>query len=344
MADTDTPLSVQQLKRESEQTRAGLTTTVEQLKSSVAETASDIRHRISPEAIKAEVSEYIRTRGENLVSAARQNPLQAVAVAATIAYPVLKIARSVPFPAFLVCAGLFLSGSRGQAATQKASAMAANLSDEVVRRARGVGDQIQGIKERALSAVTPDQADSPRNEGLRVADATASPAQDRAARATAAARAAANSVADAGIGAVGSLKTQAFEASDRAGKAIIQTIEQNPFLMAGVGLVVGGFVANALPNSELEEEWVGGTSSAAKRQVQAAVSRGIQTAKSAIGEIYDDASRQAEAEGLSQETIVKAAQDIGRRAQRVAEASTTAFKSPEEDHQTSSTRGDNIHG
>ena len=48
-----------------EQTRAGLTDTVEQLKTSVAETASDIRHRISPEAIKAEVSGYIKSRASN---------------------------------------------------------------------------------------------------------------------------------------------------------------------------------------------------------------------------------------------------------------------------------------
>jgi hypothetical protein len=44
---TDTR-SLQQIKRETEQTRAGLTATVEQLKTSVAETASDIRHRYQP--------------------------------------------------------------------------------------------------------------------------------------------------------------------------------------------------------------------------------------------------------------------------------------------------------
>jgi len=33
--------------------RAGLTQTVEQLRSSVTKTASDIRHRLSPDALKA---------------------------------------------------------------------------------------------------------------------------------------------------------------------------------------------------------------------------------------------------------------------------------------------------
>ena len=145
MADADTR-SLQQIKRETEQTRAGLTNTVEQLKSSVAETASDIRHRISPDVIKAEVSDYIRSRGEQLMndvtSAARRNPMQAVAVGASIAYPLLKIARAIPLPVLMVGAGLFFAGSRtGQAATQKASDMAADLSEEMVRRAHDLSDQ-----------------------------------------------------------------------------------------------------------------------------------------------------------------------------------------------------------
>lgn len=66
MPQTDTR-SLQQIKRETEQTRAGLTDIVEQLRTSVAETASDIRQRISPDAIKAEVSDYIKSRGERLL-------------------------------------------------------------------------------------------------------------------------------------------------------------------------------------------------------------------------------------------------------------------------------------
>ena len=79
--------SLGELKRETEQTRAGLTQTVEQLRTSVSETASDIRQRLSPESIKAEVSDYVRSRGERLVedvtAAARRNPMQAVAVGAS---------------------------------------------------------------------------------------------------------------------------------------------------------------------------------------------------------------------------------------------------------------------
>ena len=394
MAHADTR-SLQQIKRETEQTRAGLTNTVEQLKTTVAETANDIRHRISPDAIKAEVSDYIRSRGEQLVndvtSAARRNPMQAVAVGASIAYPLLRIARSIPFPVLMVGAGLFLAGSKtGQAVTQKASDIAADLSDEVVRRAHDLNDQVQDtassakhyasdqydrissavaggssqvkgaaeaagatiasnsekIRDSAVSAGTAlsDRASTLKDDGLRIAGSAASTAQDIASGAMETARNLASSVVGTGADAARTIGAKASDASQRAGKTVFQTIEQNPLLVAGVGLLVGGLIASALPRSDFEDELVGDTSSAAKRQVQASASNAFDTAKTAVGEIYDETSRKAESEGLTTEGIEKAAQDISGRVRRVAEAAvTTAFKSSEENHQPQ-TRGENDHG
>src|ERR1700720_1976913 len=162
MPQTDTR-SLEQIKRETEQTRVGLTDTVEQLRTSVAETASDIRQRIRPEAIKAEVSDYIKSRGEQLfndvTAAARRNPMQAVAVGASVAYPLLRMARAIPLPILMVGAGLFFAGSKtGQSATQKASDVIADLSDEVGRRAREFGDQA-GESASAAKTYVSDQLD-----------------------------------------------------------------------------------------------------------------------------------------------------------------------------------------
>ena len=394
MADADTR-SLQQIKRETEQTRAGLSNTVEQLKTTVAETVSDIRHRISPDAIKAEVSNYIRSRGEQLMndvtSAARRNPMQAVAVGASIAYPVLKIARAIPLPILMVGAGLFFAGSKtGQAVTQKASDIAADLSEEMVRRAHDLSDQVQDtalsaknyasdqyerissavaggssqvkgaadvagatigsrsgkIKDSAVSAgpAMADRANSLKDEGLRIAGSTASTVQDIASGAMAATRSVASSVADTGADAARSIRAKASNVSDRAGATILQTIEQNPLLVAGVGLLVGGLIASALPRSEFEDELVGDTSSAAKRQLEAAASKGFDTAKTAVGEVYDETSRQAEAEGLTAEGLGKAAQDISQRVRRVAEAAVTTAFAPSQDNPQPKMRGENDHG
>ena len=86
MSDGETR-SLNQIRREAEDARAGLTTAVDQLRSTVKDTATEIRDRLRPDAIKAEVSEYIKSRGEQFVSdvkdATQRNPMQAVAVGAS---------------------------------------------------------------------------------------------------------------------------------------------------------------------------------------------------------------------------------------------------------------------
>jgi hypothetical protein len=398
MPQTDTR-SLQQIKRETEQTRAGLTDTVEQLRTTVADTASDIRQRISPDAIKAEVSGYIRSRGEQLLddvtAAARRNPMQAVAIGASIAYPLLRMARAIPLPVLMVGAGLFFAGSKtGQAASQKAMDMASDLSDEVQRRAHDVRDQlgesaaaakafasdnldrlrdtVSGTdvgqvanqvnsaanrvgatlasgsdslrdKAAALTNSAADQASDLKDRTIRAVGSAASSVQDIASDATSAARRVAGSAADAGLNAAKTARDTASDLTGRAGKTFLETIEQNPFLVAGVGLVIGGLIASALPRSDIEDGLIGNASSSVKRRAQAAASQGIDAAKDAVGDVYDKAVQQAEAEGLTPDALGNAAQEIGQRVRRVAESAvTTAFEPQDKPQQN--TNGVRDHG
>jgi hypothetical protein len=347
--------SLQQIKRETEQTRAGLTDTVEQLRTSVAETASDIRQRISPDAIKAEVSDYIKSRGERLLNdltaAARRNPMQAVAVGASVAYPLLRLARTIPLPVLMVGAGLFFAGSKtGQAATQKASEAVSDLSDKVGGRARDFGNQV-GESAPAAKTYASDQLDrvsaavsGGTDQVSRAADTAAATlaatVQDIASGATSAGQRAIGTAADTGLDAARAVRDKASDLTERAGKTIFETIEQNPLLVAGVGLLVGGLIASALPRSDIEDDLVGDASTAVKRHAQTAASQGFDTAKNAVGEVVDEASQQAREEDLTPDGIGKAAQDIGQRVRRVAEtAVTTAFEPTEDDHQSSAHEG-----
>src|ERR1700730_10430113 len=221
MPPTDTR-SLQQIKRDTEQTRADLSDTVEQLKTSVAETASDIRQRVSPEAIKAEVSGYIKSRGEqflnDVTAAARRNPMQAVAVGASMAYPLLRLARAIPVPFLMVGAGLFFAGSKsGQAATQKASDVAGDVSGQMERQAREFRDQVQETADSAstyavdqldrVTAAMSGGADQVRRAGDATAAAVASNSQtikDSATSAGAAVSERAHSLKDDGLRIVGS--------------------------------------------------------------------------------------------------------------------------------------------
>jgi hypothetical protein len=397
---TDTR-SLQQIKRETEQTRAGLTDTVEQLRSSVADTASDIRHRISPEHIKAEVSDYIRSRGEQLMdditAAARRNPMQAAAIGVSIGYPLFRMARAVPLPVLMIGAGLFFAGSKtGQAASQKAMDMASDLSDEAQRRIHDVRDQVgeqaaaakayasdnldrlrdkvsgstdrasqaadqvneaaaqagatlassaDSLKDKAasLGASAVDQASDLKDRTVRAAGTAASSLQDLASDATASARRMAGSAAEAGLSAVKTARDTASDLTDRAGKTVLETIEQNPLVVAGVGLLIGGLIASALPRSDIENGLIGGASNAVKKRAQAAASQGIDAAKDVAGEVYGKAVRQAEAEGLTPDALSNAAQDIGQRVRRVAESAvTTAFEPQDKPQQN--TNGARDHG
>jgi hypothetical protein len=387
MALTETR-SLQQIKRETEQTRAGLADTVEQLRTTVTETASDIRERISPAAIKAEVSGYIRSRGEQLMddvtAAARKNPMQAVAVGASIAFPLLRLVRAIPLPILMVGAGVFLANSKaGQAATQKASDVVSDLSDQMTRRARELGDQlgdsasvtkslakekferlseaVAGASDQASRAASAagatlasgsdqlrstavsmaDRAADVKDQGVRAAGSAAETVKEAAGSAASLGQKVAGTARDTGLD---SVRETATHLGDRAGKNVLDTIEQNPLLVAGVGLLIGGLIAGVLPRSDFEDELVGDTSSAVKRRAQAAATQGFDAARNAAGDAYDEAARQAQAEGIDADGLDKAARDIGQRVRRVAESAvTTAFEPPEQNHH-SDVHGEHDHG
>jgi ElaB/YqjD/DUF883 family membrane-anchored ribosome-binding protein len=386
--------SLGELKRETEQTRAGLSQTVEQLRTSVSETASDIRQRLSPESIKAEVSDYVRSRGERLVedvtAAARRNPMQAVAVGASVAYPLLRLARAIPLPVLMVGAGLFFAGSKsGQSAVQKASNIASDLSDEVLRRGHDLSDQVGASVATARDAVTDAtdkagevistgadrlrtsagsagaalnaQTDAMRDSTASLADSISAKGRDLkgsvvnladaaservrgiASDSSATAQSALASGRDTALETARDLRDRASAASDRAGKSVFETIEQNPLLVAGVGLILGGLIASALPRSDLEDNLVGEASEAAKTKARDVAVSGFDAAKGAAGEIFENVARQAGAEGLTSDGLDSAAKDIGQRVRRVAEAAVTTAFEPENTSTSSAGRGEN-HG
>lgn len=385
--------SLRELQRETEQTRVGLTHTVDQLKASVTDTASEIRQRISPESIKAEVSNYVRSKGERMLeditAAARRNPMQAVAVGASLAYPLLRFARSIPLPVLMVGAGLFFAGSKsGQSITQKASDMASDLSDELGRRGHDMSAQVEATVSSAKGAVSEAAgrvgealsggADQVRRtvaspiaeHGLvdRLADSAASAgdaintrvssmkddatelassvvdtSRDIAAGALSATRSAASSATNAGLEAARDVRNKASDFSNRAGKTVVDTIQENPLLVAGVGLLIGGLIASALPKSELEEDLVGDAAAVARRRASEAASKGFDTAKGVAGEILENVARQAGVEGLAPDKLDESAREIAQRVKRVAESAVTTAFDPDKSPQ-SNTGGGNQHG
>ena len=84
--------SVEELRRESEHNRAQLATTVDRVREQIADAAEDIRHKVSPQHIKSEVSDFISTKTlswvDSLKQHAKENPMQAIAAGTAIAVPI----------------------------------------------------------------------------------------------------------------------------------------------------------------------------------------------------------------------------------------------------------------
>jgi ElaB/YqjD/DUF883 family membrane-anchored ribosome-binding protein len=382
--------TLQQIRRDTERARAGLTDTVDQLRTSVTETASDIRQRISPDAIKAEVGDYVRSRGERLLadakSAARRNPMQAVAVGASLAYPLFRLARSIPAPILMVGAGLFLAGSKqGQALTQKASDAASDFADEARRRADdlqdSVGETVAAARDFSADKIseltdTVSARASQLREASASAGATVSSAADEFRRHAATAsdairaaasdgqdqvRTAAGTVADKASGlasnardsldagmenvqqTAGSVRQRTAELADRASHGFMDVVEQNPLLVAGIGLVIGGLIAGALPRSDFEDGLVGDASGDVKNRVRDAASKGVAAAREMATGVYEDVAQQAQQQGLTPDRLAEAVTDLGQRVRRVTEAAVTTAFDPD---QTDSPKADggNAHG
>jgi hypothetical protein len=321
---------------------------------------------------------------EDIATAARRNPMQAVAVGASLAYPLLRIARSVPLPILMVGAGLFFAGSKsGQSITQKASDMASDVSDELGRRghdlsaqvgatigsaqgavsnvAERVGEALSGGADQVRTATSPaaelglvdrlkdsaasaGEAINTRVSGMKdgaseLGSSAMESTRNAAAGAASAARSVASSATDAGLEAARDVRDKAADYSNRAGKTLLDTIQENPLLVAGVGLLIGGLIASALPKSDLEEDLVGDAAAAARRRASEAASKGFDAAKGAAGEILQNVARQAGADGLTPDKLDESARDIGQRVKRVAESAVTTAFDPDKTPQSNTGGG-----
>src|ERR1700752_4987072 len=108
--------SVDDIRRESERSRAEFSQTVGTLRGKLTETADHITHMVSPAGLKAEVSGYLAGKGRNWVDALKQhatdNPMQTVAAGLAIAVPALKLVRTIPLPLLMIGAGAALTSPR----------------------------------------------------------------------------------------------------------------------------------------------------------------------------------------------------------------------------------------
>ena len=329
--------SLSELEREAEHTRAGLIHTVDEL-----------HNRVSPHAIKEEMKAYARDTGHDLINTlekkARENPLQAIAVAAGLAYPAWRFLINIPAPILMVGAGLALSqfGSSARAATARDANVRSGsgygqgekLTDTLKRTAQDASSKLSHTVEelKGKSADAAEQAKSKVSSGLGAVSS-------RAAAATDSARTAASDTMTAATEAVSATYRRGIDAASRAGdqlneslrqskEGLLETIENHPLLVGGVGLLIGAVIASALPVTQAENRLLGDTSDDLKNRARDMASEGLHVAKGAAQEVYQDAVSRVQEQGLSPEGVRQTVKDVGDKVKKVVEQATDALDEP----------------
>jgi ElaB/YqjD/DUF883 family membrane-anchored ribosome-binding protein len=309
----DTQPSVRALRAEAETNRARLTGTVDELRTQVADTATDLKERLSPSAIKAEVTDYVRGSRDQLWHSieqkARDNPLQAVAVGAALAFPAFKLLRAMPAPLLLVGAGLLLSKATGDgsAGVSQAAGVLQDRARAAVDSAAGAMDDATNIARRKLHDTQDHIREGVESVVERAAAATSS-MKDRVSDTVDDAKSAIGGIAD-------KMVSQGDELVQQARTAASNTWDQNPLLVAGVGLLIGGFIAAAFPSTQAEETLFGDASDAVRRQAEGVAAKGVDAARTAVETAAGIASEQ----GLSAEGLASLGESLNEKVRTVAE-------------------------
>jgi uncharacterized protein DUF3618 len=304
--------SLTQLRQDADEARNGLTHTIDEL-----------RARTTPGRFM-----------DQLVRSAQENPLQAVAIGAGIAYPLLRAARAIPAPVLMIGAGLFLSSTAtGKTAARRAMELGADIADRVsdlaTKATENAGDHanagLASVRETASSAAAglSSGIEAAKDKSSAAAAAIQTTAEQIAARAGDAAN---------NAWARSPTKEQLVSALEQAGDAVAGTIRQNPLLMGSVGAAIGALIASALPSSEAEEKFVGEVSDEIKGRAREAASQGFAVVKDAAVAAFNAAEERAGQEGLNADSLKRNAEDLGRRARKVAKSAIDAAVKPQDEN------------
>ena len=328
--------SVDELRRESERTRAQLTDTVEHLRDKVGETASEIKTMVSPAHIKQEIRTYVREEREHLTETVqrriRENPLQAAAIGAAIAYPAWGLLRSIPMPLMLIGAGLFLTSSKGkqtvEAAKEKAAdayrqcsdmagEMLASAHDQVASQTDAVKDALAFTKD-ALASTATKVTDTARS----AADAVSAQSSEIKQQVQSTIQATAGQVAGTAESAMSQAKAKGDEIQAKgrtAVHAVTDFIDQNPILVAGIGAAVGAAIAASFPSSEAENRLFARPREALKSKSNELFAGGVEKAKDVAASVVGEVAQVAAREGLDADGLKKAVEGVVTGAKTVVD-------------------------
>jgi len=289
--------SVEELRQDSENSRVELAATVHQLRQQISDTAEDIRHRVSPQHIRSEVSDYVTAKAQSwlgtLKQQARANPMQAIAAGTAVAVPVLRLARGFPLPLLMIGAGLALTSKTVRERTAEAAAPAMDKASGILDDAAERAQTLHGdVKESVSSAQ--DRATGIVEDVQDTAAGVADDLRSRAAQTTATVADKLRSGMDAAKDAIGQAKgagAAVKEAAATAPAKARRAVGDNAALIGGLGIAIGAIIAAALPPTKAEAKVMGQASGRVKQAADEATQSGFEAVKDATMSAADAATK-----------------------------------------------------
>jgi hypothetical protein len=290
--------SVEELRQESERSRAELAATADKLRQQITSTAEDIRHKVSPQHVKSEISEFITHKAQGWAEALKQravqNPMEAVAAGAFVTVPMLRLARGFSLPLLMVGTGLALTSKtvrdkaaetasplidRGREMMHDAS-KASSLGRSAVDTASSVRHGMMGEVKDAAAGVTDDLRNKAAETSATIADTLRNSMDDAAQMANDTLKGARSTVnrARSTISEVGSATSDAVASASKNAR---QAIGENAALIGGFGIAIGALLAASLPKSQTEAAVIGPAADGAKRAAGSALQSGFEEVKEA---------------------------------------------------------------
>jgi ElaB/YqjD/DUF883 family membrane-anchored ribosome-binding protein len=292
--------SVEELRRESERSRVQLAGSVDDLRERITNTAEDMRHKVSPQHLKSEISDFISQETQSwaasLKQQAMQNPMQAMAAGVIVAAPLMRMARAFPLPLLMIGAGLALGSKtfRDQVAEAAAPGIdrAREMMDEATERTqslrRDASEAVSSVRRQANGLVGDAQdaaqgtMDNLRNRAAQTADTVtdtvrsgmegaSEEANDTMERARSAANRARSRISD--------VATTASDTVAAAPERARQVIGDNAALIGGLGIAIGAILAASLPETKAEASVMGPAAEGMKRAAGSALQSGFEEIK-----------------------------------------------------------------
>jgi hypothetical protein len=128
-----------------------------------------------------------------------------------------------------------------------------------------------------------------------------------------------------GLTAATSAGDQLTETFTQSRDTLAEAIESHPFVMGGVGLLVGAVIASALPVTRAENRLFGDTSDDIKNRARDIASEGLNVATTAAHDVYHESVSRAQERGLSADMVRQTVKNVGEKVKDVVEQASEAL-------------------